>query len=187
MIRRIIASPPCGDINRRVAEDIAGAVVVIAVQHGPFHYIIEYLALYLGGIGGFYLGPGALGDIAIVIQGFFKAETFHFFANAAHQGNNGVAQGFGAVGPAFCHGGKKIFVVAGQAFRLGLADLECERIALGDFGGVLLDYAEQDHGQDLVERFFQKNGCFYSGQTAFDAVAFDLDLGRQVLKLALIL
>ena len=79
---------------------------------------------------------------------------------------------------------QEVGLVFVQALGQRAGDLELQRVAAGDLGGALLDHAEQDHGHDLVERLFHQDGGFDGGQAALDAVAFDGDLGRQVLQLA---
>ena len=75
------------------------------------------------------------------------------------------------------------FVIV-QVGRQGAGQLQLERVFGDDRGGVLLDHAEQDHGHDFVERLFHQDARFDRRQATLNAMAFDLDLGRQVGKLA---
>ena len=56
-------------------------LVVIAVQHGPIHYIFVDLTLDLGRSSLFHLFPGAAHNILIEGNSFFFAESLHLFAN----------------------------------------------------------------------------------------------------------
>ncbi len=71
-----------------------------------------------------------------------------------------------------------------QPFRFWFDDLQFQGIAFDDFGSALLDHAEQDHGHDLIKWLLHEDGGFDSREAAFDAVAFDLDLGWQVFHLS---
>ena len=77
--------PPNRGVNRTPAEDSLGAIVEIAIEHGPTHIFIEFLAAYFRGVCGFDLLPGFFHDRLVISNGFFVAEALHFFADAADE------------------------------------------------------------------------------------------------------
>src|SRR3990172_11943942 len=88
----VIARPPDRHIYGSAVEHPPRAIVVIAVQHGPIHDLIVFLAFNLRGIGSLYLRPGALCDRLVVGDRLFSAEAFHFIGNAPHHFDHHILQ-----------------------------------------------------------------------------------------------
>ena len=67
-----------------------------------------------------------------------------------------------------------------------LRNTHFKRVTIGNLCSAFLDHAKQDHGHNLVERLFHQDSGLNSGQSAFNAVTLNGNLGRQILHLAFI-
>ena len=184
MEARVIAAPPHRQEDR-ADENVAGALVVVLVEHGPFERFVVHLALDFRRAGRFDLLPGAFHDALVVGDRFLAAEPFHLVGDTVDQLDGHILQGLAAGSQVF-HGKslQEIILIVLQAGRQRIGELDLERVTRHHRGGILLDHAKQDHGHDLVERLFHQDGGFDRRQAALDAVSFDLDLRRQVIEFA---
>ena len=89
-------------------------------------------------------------------------------------------------GVGFGISGDKAGLIGIQTLGLFFFSFDLQRVAADHGDRFFFKHREQDHGQDLIHRLFHQDGGFHSRQTAFDAMPFHGDLGRQILQFAFV-
>ncbi|OQA11487.1 MAG: hypothetical protein BWY63_03931 [Chloroflexi bacterium ADurb.Bin360] len=184
---------------------------IVVVHHYPGQVLIEIFLALRNLANGLSLLPGAFHDALVIFFSVREVEALHLLGSVSNEdlhcrGKINVFDGFARMFfqqvqesiLVFVDDGFQILGCLATGFQPGFgrleigvreraewfSDLHLERVIFDLLQNAFREQAEDNQGEDFVERHLEQRCGFWRRQPTFDAAAFDLRDGGQVSLLA---